>query len=35
MARNVESARRVGLPAIQFVTTDQLRSELLPLLAAH
>ena len=32
MARNVEAARRVGLPAIQFVTTDQVRRELEPLL---
>jgi putative hydrolase of the HAD superfamily len=32
MARNVESARRVGLPAIQFVSTDQVRRELEPLL---
>jgi putative hydrolase of the HAD superfamily len=34
MARNVESARSVGLPAIQFETTDQLRRELEPLLSA-
>jgi putative hydrolase of the HAD superfamily len=32
MARNVESARRVGLPAILFETTDQVRRELAPLL---
>jgi putative hydrolase of the HAD superfamily len=32
LARNVESARRAGLPAIQFVTTDQVRRELEPLL---
>jgi putative hydrolase of the HAD superfamily len=32
LPRNVESARRVGLPAIQFVTTDQVRRELEPLL---
>jgi len=32
MARNVESARRAGLPAIQFETTDQVRRELAPLL---
>jgi len=31
-ARNVESARRTGLPAIQFETTDQVRRELEPLL---
>jgi putative hydrolase of the HAD superfamily len=28
LARNVESARAVGLPAIQFRTTDQVRREL-------
>ena len=28
LARNVESARRAGLPAIQFETTDQVRGEL-------
>jgi putative hydrolase of the HAD superfamily len=32
LPRNVESARRAGLPAIQFVTTDQVRRELEPLL---
>ena len=32
MERNVESARRLGLPAIQFVTTEQVRRELEPLL---
>ena len=32
LARNVESARRVGLPSIQFETTEQVRAELLPLL---
>jgi len=32
MARNVESARRAGLPAIHFETTDQVRRELAPLL---
>jgi putative hydrolase of the HAD superfamily len=32
LPRNVESARRVGLPAIQFVSTDQVRRELQPLL---
>ena len=32
LPRNIESARRVGLPAIQFVTTDQVRRELEPLL---
>jgi putative hydrolase of the HAD superfamily len=32
LARNVESARRAGLPAIQFVSTDQVRRELAPLL---
>jgi HAD superfamily hydrolase (TIGR01509 family) len=32
LARNVESARRAGLPAIQFQTTDQVRRELEPLL---
>ena len=32
MARNVESARSVVLPAIQFTTTDQVRRELEPLL---
>jgi putative hydrolase of the HAD superfamily len=30
--RNVESARRTGLPAIQFETTEQVRRELEPLL---
>jgi putative hydrolase of the HAD superfamily len=34
MPRNVESARRVGLPAIQFETTAQVREHLLPLIAA-
>jgi HAD superfamily hydrolase (TIGR01509 family) len=32
LERNVESARRAGLPAIQFETTDQVRRELEPLL---
>jgi putative hydrolase of the HAD superfamily len=32
MERNVESARRAGLPSIQFVSTDQVRRELEPLL---
>lgn len=32
MTRNVESARAVGLPAIQFTTTDQVRRELAALL---
>jgi putative hydrolase of the HAD superfamily len=32
LARNVESARRVGLPAIQFTSTEQVRRELAPLL---
>jgi putative hydrolase of the HAD superfamily len=32
LLRNVESARRAGLPAIQFETTDQARRELEPLL---
>lgn len=32
LARNVESARRVGLPAIQFTSTDQVRRELATLL---
>jgi putative hydrolase of the HAD superfamily len=32
LARNVESAQRAGLPAIQFVSTDQVRRELEPLL---
>jgi putative hydrolase of the HAD superfamily len=32
LARNVESARSVGLPAIQFTTTDQVRRELAALL---
>jgi putative hydrolase of the HAD superfamily len=32
LPRNVESARRVGLPAIRFETTDQVRRELAPLL---
>lgn len=32
LARNVESARRVGLPAIQFTSTEQVRRELTPLL---
>ena len=32
LARNVESARRAGLPAIQFETTEQVRRELEPLL---
>jgi putative hydrolase of the HAD superfamily len=32
LARNVESARSVGLPAIRFETADQARRELAPLL---
>ncbi|HUQ53149.1 MAG TPA: HAD family phosphatase [Gammaproteobacteria bacterium] len=32
MARNVESARAVGLPSIQFLSTDQVRRELAALL---
>jgi putative hydrolase of the HAD superfamily len=32
LARNVESARGVGLPAIQFTSTDQVRRELATLL---
>ena len=32
LARNVESARCVGLPAIQFTSTEQVRRELAPLL---
>lgn len=32
LERNVESARRVGLPAIRFETPEQVRRELLPLL---
>jgi putative hydrolase of the HAD superfamily len=32
LARNVESARGVGLPAIQFESADQVRRELIPLL---
>ena len=32
LARNVESARGAGLPAIQFTSTDQVRRELEPLL---
>jgi len=32
LARNVESARRLGLPAIQFESTEQVRRELAPLL---
>jgi putative hydrolase of the HAD superfamily len=32
LARNVESARGVGLPAIQFTSTDQVRRELAALL---
>ena len=32
MERNVESARRAGLPAIQFTSTEQVRRELEPLL---
>ena len=31
--RNVEAARRLGLPAIRFETTEQVRRELAPLLA--
>jgi putative hydrolase of the HAD superfamily len=34
MDRNVASARRLGLPAIRFETTEQVRRELEPLLAA-
>jgi epoxide hydrolase-like predicted phosphatase len=34
MERNVESARRLGLPAIRFESTEQVRRELEPLLAA-
>jgi len=33
LPRNVESARRLGLPAIQFQSTAQVRRELEPLLA--
>lgn len=33
LARNVESARRLGLPAIRFESTAQVRRELEPLLA--
>lgn len=32
LERNVESARRLGLPAIRFETTEQVRRELEPLL---
>jgi putative hydrolase of the HAD superfamily len=32
LPRNVEAARRLGLPAIRFETTEQVRTELLPLL---
>jgi len=32
LARNVESARRLGLPAIRFETTEQVRRDLAPLL---
>jgi len=32
LARNVESARRFGLPAIRFETTEQVRRDLAPLL---
>jgi FMN phosphatase YigB (HAD superfamily) len=32
MMRNVDSARRVGLRAIQFTSTDQVRRELAALL---
>jgi putative hydrolase of the HAD superfamily len=32
LARNVEAARALGLPAIQFATTEQVRRELEPLL---
>lgn len=35
LARNVEAARALGLPAIQFATTEQVRSELEPLLQAR
>jgi epoxide hydrolase-like predicted phosphatase len=34
LTRNVESARRLGLPAIRFESTEQARRELMPLLAA-
>ncbi len=34
LERNVESARRIGLPAIRFESTEQVRRELLPLLGA-
>jgi putative hydrolase of the HAD superfamily len=33
LPRNVESAERLGLPAIRFTTTEQVRRELEPLLA--
>jgi putative hydrolase of the HAD superfamily len=33
LPRNVESARRLGLPAIRFTSAAQVRRELLPLLA--
>jgi putative hydrolase of the HAD superfamily len=32
LPRNVEAAQRLGLPAIRFETTEQVRAELLPLL---
>jgi putative hydrolase of the HAD superfamily len=32
LPRNVEAARRLGLPAIRFETTEQARRELVPLL---
>lgn len=35
LERNVEAARSLGLPAIQFATTEQVRRELEPLLAAR
>ncbi len=34
LERNVASARRLGLPAIRFETTEQVRGELEPLLSA-
>jgi FMN phosphatase YigB (HAD superfamily) len=33
LPRNVESARRLGLPAIRFESTAQVRRELEPMLA--
>jgi FMN phosphatase YigB (HAD superfamily) len=35
LERNVAAARALGLPAIQFATTEQVRRELEPLLAAR